>query len=142
MAGVAVVCSMAGVASGLALAATLMAVQIADRAPQARECSFTSHVMTEDSPGWLGVEFVQRSDGAYVRRVFTGTAAERAGLRPGDIIRAVNDEVLDHPTELQYLVRGYGAGAQPSLLVSRRGEQFLVRPMLTAFPSSVRYSGH
>jgi S1-C subfamily serine protease len=142
MAGVAVVCSMAGVASGLALAATLMAVQIADRSPREARvgCSFANRAtVSEDPRGWLGVEFVLRYDGAHVLRVFSGTAAEQAGLQRGDVIRAVNNEPLDRPSELQYLVRSSGAGSQPSLLVERDGEQMVVRPILSSFPAVIHY---
>lgn len=143
MTGVAIVCSMAGVASGLALAATLMAVQISDRPEQVRTSCWrraqaVEVVESRASLGWLGIEFVGRHDGAYVRRVFPGTAAEAAGLWPGDIIRAFDGERLDHPSEIQHLIRRAGAGAQPTLTVERQDTQFEVRPMLTSMPSVLR----
>jgi S1-C subfamily serine protease len=139
MAGVAIVCSMAGVASGLALAATLMAVQIADRPHHQRSaCGRYAQVIAESPIGWLGVEFVARTDGAHIRRVFSGTAAESVGLQDGDIIRAVNGEVIDHPSELQYLIRSAGAGSQPELIVERDGREMMVTPMLTSLPMVIR----
>ena len=142
MAGVALVCSMAGVASGLALAATLMAVQIADRPEVRTSCwrhgQAASEIRVRDASGWLGIEFVGRRDGAYVRRVFPNTAAEAVGLQPGDVIRAMDGEVLDYPSEIQYLIRHAGPGAMPTLLVERGAEQLVVRPMLSELPQVIR----
>lgn len=143
MAGVAIVCSMAGVASGLALAATLMAVQIADRSQQENRSSacarWRSVRMAPDPRGWLGVEFTSYRDGAHVSRVFSGTAAELVGLRVGDVIRAVDGERIDRPNELPYLIRRAGAGAQPELTVVRQGEELTVSPKLSSYPIVVRY---
>lgn len=143
MTGVAIVCSMAGVASGLALAATLMAVQIADRPEQARTSCWRRAQAVEvvdarANIGWLGIEFVGRHDGAHVRRVFPGTAAAAAGLSPGDVILAFDGERLDHPSEIQHLIRRAGAGAQPTLMVERGESQIEVRPVLTSMPPVLR----
>lgn len=146
MAGVAIVCSMAGVASGLALAATLMAVQIADRPNVRASCWHRQAVVpevtmieaTRDTRGWLGVEFVGRRDGALVRQVFAGTAAEAAGLQPGDVIRAVDGELIDRPSELQYLIRRAGPGSRPALMIDREGQALELRPMLTDLPLVIR----
>lgn len=141
MAGIAIVCSMAGVASGLALAATLMAVQIADRGQHEPRstCWRNVRMVSEDPRGWLGVEFISRSDGAHVSRVFSGTAADAVGIRRGDVIRTVNGEAIDRPSELQYLIRTAGSGARPTLVVERNGEELLVQPQLTSYPVVIRY---
>jgi S1-C subfamily serine protease len=141
MAGVAIVCSMAGVASGLALAATLMAVQIADRSQYEQRSSCWRHRHQEvvaDPRGWLGLEYVGRADGAHVVRVFSGTAAEQAGIQPGDVIRTVNGEPIDELGELQFLVRNAGAGAQPVITLEHDGELRNVRPVLSSFPVVIR----
>jgi membrane-associated protease RseP (regulator of RpoE activity) len=141
MAGVAIVCSMAGVASGLALAATLMAVQIADRSQYEQRSSCWRHRHQEvvaDPRGWLGLEYIGRSDGAHVIRVFSGTPAQQVGIQAGDIIRNVNGEAIDEIGELQFLVRNAGAGAQPVMTVDHNGELREVRPLLSSFPIVVR----
>ncbi len=139
MAGVAIVCSMAGVASGLALAATLMAVQIADRPDVRATCwrQAVPEVRVSDSMGWLGIEYVGRRDGAYVLRVFPNTAAAAAGLQPGDVIRSMDGEPIDRPSEIQALIRQAGPGAAPSLIVDRGYEQLTLRPVLTDLPQVV-----
>jgi hypothetical protein len=142
MAGIAIVCSMAGVASGLALAATLMAVQISDR-PQGESRSACWRkmriVQEQDSRGWLGVEFIGRRDGAHVTRVFSGTAAEAVGLRVGDIIRSVDGELIDMEPELQRVIRRAGPGSTPTMVVSRAGEELVLRPQLASYPIVIRY---
>jgi S1-C subfamily serine protease len=143
MAGIAIVCSMAGVASGLALAATLMAVQIADRSQHEQRSSGcwrrSAQMVSADPRGWLGVEFLARPDGGHVTRVFSGTAADAAGLRVGDVIRTVNGESIDRPNELSYLIRNAGAGARPELTVQRGDEELQVAPRLTSYPVVLRY---
>lgn len=143
MAGIAIVCSMAGVASGLALAATLMAVQIADRSQHEQRSSGcwrrSVRMVSEDPRGWLGVEFLARPDGSHVTRVFSGTAADAVGLRVGDVIRTVNGEPIDRPSELTYLMRAAGAGARPEITVLRGDEELRVAPRLTSHPIVVRY---
>jgi S1-C subfamily serine protease len=140
IAGVAIVCSMAGVASGLALAATLMAVQIADRShgEQRSGCWRRSQVVNVDPRGWLGVVFVPRPDGAHVLEVMSNTPAEQVGLQAGDVIRAFNDEVIDRRNELEYLVRTAGPGNQPSLIVERQGREVTLHPILTSMPIVIR----
>src|SRR6187401_3220805 len=79
---VAVVCTMAGVASGLALATTLMAMQVADTMAM-RTCP---HSMVDVRPerGFLGIRYVFRNGAAQVDSVIRGTPAEAISLRRGD----------------------------------------------------------
>src|SRR5438067_2718102 len=60
---VAVVCTMAGVASGLALATTLMAMQVADTMSTRPSCSYHRATAVEvipaaESHGFLGIRYV------------------------------------------------------------------------------------
>src|SRR5437868_3471450 len=75
---VAVVCTMAGVASGLALATTLMAMQVAD-SMQTRSCPYrTQAVHVEVQPverahhGFLGIRYVFHDGYAEVESVIRG----------------------------------------------------------------------
>src|SRR5215216_1021220 len=78
---VAVVCTMAGVASGLALATTLMAMQVAD-SMTVRTCPYRlgpSDVQMVDyrpDHGFLGIRYVFRNGVAEVDSVLPGTPAE------------------------------------------------------------------
>src|SRR5688572_32365276 len=73
---VAVVCTMAGVASGLALATTLMAMQVAD-SMTVRQCPYrvvASDVSIEaqSDHGFLGIRYVFRDGVAEVESVLPG----------------------------------------------------------------------
>ncbi len=62
--------------------------------------------------------------GFYVTRVYPGSTAEKAGLKPGDFITAVNDEKLsasgsEHQDELSTLIRQYDVGKTVELAVTR-----------------------
>ena len=53
---------------------------------------------------WLGFAADTSHNTSEVRRVLPGTAAERAGLRAGDVIVAVNDNVVDGFFEVSEIV--------------------------------------
>jgi serine protease Do len=66
--------------------------------------------------------------GFYVTRVYAGHAAERAGLKIGDLIVAVDDERLtadapEHDEDLATLIRQYDPGATVKLAVLRNKER-------------------
>src|SRR5678816_2975278 len=85
---VAIVCTMAGVASGLALATTLMAMQVADsmssRGCPYRDAQIVAQVDTRADHGFLGVTYYPRDGYADIEQVLPGTPAAAVGLRPGD----------------------------------------------------------
>ena len=63
------------------------------------------------------------SAGAYVTGVASGSAAERAGLKEGDIIIAVDDTVVDSSSALSAAVSAYRAGDEAKLTVIRSNEK-------------------
>ena len=63
------------------------------------------------------------SAGAYVTGVASGSAAERAGLKEGDIIIAVDDTVVDSSSALTAAVSAYRAGDEAKLTVIRSNEK-------------------
>ncbi len=60
-----------------------------------------------------------RSGGAYVRSVAAGSAADKAGLRKGDIITAVDGEEVDGHAAFIEIVNEHRAGDTVSLTVDR-----------------------
>lgn len=64
--------------------------------------------------------------GVFITRVIAGTPADRAGLRPADIIAAVNGEAVESIEELARRVEAAGAGAELELLVARQNRMFAV----------------
>ena len=61
-------------------------------------------------------------DGAYVYAIVSGSCAETAGLKMGDIITAVDDYEVTDVTTLQYALKNYAAGDEAVLKVYRDGE--------------------
>lgn len=135
---VAVVCTMAGVASGLALATTLMAMQVADsmssRCPY-REAQVVQQVDVRPDHGFLGIRYVFHDGFADIDSVLPGTPAEAVDLHPGDHVLSINNERIGSASELQERIFGSHPGATPSLLVERHGEQMILQPTLIAWPS-------
>lgn len=61
--------------------------------------------------------------GARVESVTSGSGAEDAGLRVGDVITAVDDRVIDDATELVVAVRSYSPGDKITVTYERGGNK-------------------
>lgn len=136
---VAVVCTMAGVASGLALATTLMAMQVADTM-SARTCTYRAAEVTpvevRNDHGFLGIRYVfERDNGALVDSVLPGTPAESIGIQPGDRVLSVNGDPVDFPNELQEVIFGARPGSRPTIVIERDGNMRTLHPTLISWPS-------
>lgn len=138
---VAVVCTMAGVASGLALATTLMAMQVAD-SMSTRGCPYQAEVTTtidvRPDHGFLGIRYVFHDGVAEIDSVLAATPAEAIQLQPGDKVLSINGDPVDSASELQEKIYGSHPGARPTLLIERNGEHRTMRPTLIAWPA-IRY---
>jgi S1-C subfamily serine protease len=133
---VAVVCTMAGVASGLALATTLMAMQVADTM-STHSCRYQTAEITSVRPdhGFLGIRYVFKNGVAQVDSVMPGTPAAAINLQPGDLVIAINGDRIDSATELQDKIFGSYAGARPLITIERDGVQRTLRPTLVSWPA-------
>jgi S1-C subfamily serine protease len=135
---VAVVCTMAGVASGLALATTLMAMQVADTM-SARTCPYRAAQVAPAvhlDHGFLGIRYVFSEGVARVHSVLADTPAEAIGLRRGDRVLFVNGERIDYPTELQETIFSAKPGSRPHITVERDGERIQIQPTLARWPAA------
>jgi S1-C subfamily serine protease len=138
---VAVVCTMAGVASGLALATTLMAMQVAD-SMTVRTCPYrvvATDVQAVDyssDHGFLGIRYVFRDGVAEIDSVLPGTPAATLGLRRGDHVISIDGAPIRAADDLKERIYGSHPGAQPTLTIERDGNYDTVRPTLAAWPSS------
>ena len=135
---VAVVCTMAGVASGLALATTLMAMQVADTM-SARSCTYRAAEVTpvevRNDHGFLGIRYVFAEGVAQVDSVLPGTPAEAIGIRQGDHVLSVNGDRIDSANELQELIFGARPGTRPSIVIERNGTTRTIHPTLVSWPT-------
>ncbi len=66
---------------------------------------------------------LERPVGALVNDVTSGSAAERAGIEPGDVILAFNDKKVESSGDLPPLVGANPPGTEAEVLVSRNGEE-------------------
>lgn len=136
---VAVVCTMAGVASGLALATTLMAMQVAD-SMTVRTCPYRVvaadvQASAQNDHGFLGIRYVFRDGTAEIYSVLPDTPAATLDLRPGDHVISIDGAPIRTSTELQERIYNSHPGAQPSLVVERNGDYRTIRPTLAAWPT-------
>jgi len=136
---VAVVCTMAGVASGLALATTLMAMQVAD-SMSVRSCPYrviqTETVNARDDHGFLGIRYLYKDGGAQIFDVVAGTPAEAVGLHKGDRVLSIDGTPVTSDADVQRLA-DMAPGTQPTLVVEHDGSISSVHPTLIAWPSVV-----
>ena len=135
---VAVVCTMAGVASGLALATTLMAMQVADTMSSRPHCSYRANMVEVVQPehGFLGIRYVfHTNQGAVVDSVLPNTPAQQIGIKEGDKVIAVDGDHVDSANELQERIYNAAPGSRPLITIERDGAQRQLRPMLVAWPS-------
>ena len=132
---VAVVCTMAGVASGLALATTLMAMQVADTMNARSACSYRQEAPVRTDHGFLGIRYVFSEGAARVDAILPGTPAETIGMRPGDLVVAVDGNRIDSGDELQELIFNARPGTRPTITIQRSGSIDYVQPTLISWPS-------
>ena len=67
--------------------------------------------------GYLGIQGKDIDNGVYVYKVYNGSAAEKAGIRPGDIIVGLEDNAITTMSQLKELLGYYAAGEEVTLNV-------------------------
>jgi len=126
---VALLCSLAGVASGFALATTILATQIAhSEARVVRRASLDRPV--HERP-FLGIQYIPAPDGsARITRVLGGTPAAGIGLAPGDDIIRFDGELMDQPYELGRRIKACAIGHEATIEVRHGKVTLILHPTL------------
>lgn len=90
--------------------------------------------VTSDVAEALGLD---RAIGALVVRVVEGGPADKAGLKPGQVVTVVNGMPVEHPDALGYRLTTAGLGGSAQLGIIENGEQKSVRLALEGAPETV-----
>jgi serine protease Do len=89
----------------------------------------------EVTRGWLGVGIqdltpelaeyygVKEKQGVLVTQVFEGDPADRGGIKPNDIIIAVNDQSVTSARDLSRIIANIGVGKRTSIKLLRDGRE-------------------
>ena len=101
------------------------------------------------SRGYLGVDIgplsdeiakmadLPNNDGVLIRSVRPNTAAEKAGVEPGDIVLKVNGKKVRTPAELSSLIGSKNPGDAVKLLINRDGKEKTIKVELGEFPDEI-----
>ena len=73
-------------------------------------------------PGTIGIAVRAHDTAVVVDAVREGSAAERIGLRPGDVVMRLNGESIASPRRFYELVTGCPPGSEVTLDVLRDGK--------------------
>lgn len=80
----------------------------------------------------IGVQLDFNASTARIAQLMPGFGAEKAGLKPGDVILAVNDTPVNSREELTATLRNYREGQTVKLRVQRDQEAFDAHVQMTA----------
>jgi Do/DeqQ family serine protease len=123
---------------GFAIPANLVKVFIA--AAQGGEQGFTRpyvgasfEPVTNDMAEALGLKIAR---GALVTKVIGESPADKAGLKPGEVVVAINGRAVEHPDALGYRLTTAGLGTTVKLTISENGTEREVSLKLERAPES------
>jgi serine protease Do len=80
----------------------------------------------------LGVQLSEAKDKLEVKEVGEGSGAEAAGLKQGDVIKAVDGKEVSEISELAKILEKKKAGEKVKITVSREGKKFDLEVTLSA----------
>lgn len=80
----------------------------------------------------------QATEGAVVSDVVPNSAAERAGLKPDDVITSVNGKPIHNSEDLREIVRTTGVGKEVTLKVTRGKDTKEIKAKLEEVPSDIQ----
>ena len=98
--------------------------------------------VTRDQAQSLGLPGAQ---GVQIKQIYPGGPADKAGLKAGDVLLAINDEAVNDESAVNYRIGTRKAGDDASLKVLRAGAQRTLTVRLatppSATPDEVQVSG-
>ncbi len=73
--------------------------------------------------GFFGNFFSSGNNSVQIAQIVSGSAAEKAGLKTGDLILKVNDTEITSNTALASIISGFNAGDTATLTIQRDGKE-------------------
>jgi serine protease Do len=94
--------------------------------------------LTEDLANALGID---RSRGEFINRVMPDGAADRAGIRAGDVILTINGQDVTPDQNLSYIVANIAPGTRVPIVLLRDGRRMTVQATVATRPSAEQLAG-
>ncbi len=85
----------------------------------------------------LGVQLQDTDKGATIQEVATGSPAEKAGLKVGDILTKIGDTTVKDAASASAAVQALKVGDEVSIEVTRDGKTVTVKATLAAAPMTI-----
>lgn len=104
---------------------------------------FASCLRAQESQGfqevkaWMGVSIEDKPEGVLVNRAIPGTPAEKAGLKPGDMIRKLDSSAVKDRKQLIDYVQSKGVGNEVTLEIEREKKILKLTLKLEAKPGEL-----
>lgn len=96
--------------------------------------------MTPPSSSTQAANGTEPTVGVETQQVYPGTAAERMGLQPGDLIVGVNGGGISSMNDLRNEVALTGVGGQATVEVMRNGQKMVLSDSLSEWPKNIPYT--
>lgn len=97
--------------------------------------AFLGIAMVDVTPEVAAQQGLEVKEGAYVARVIVGSAAESAGIKPGDVIVEIDGEAVSNVEDVRDRIDNKSPGDRMELVVDRDGERLRLRATLSEQPS-------
>jgi PDZ domain-containing protein len=78
----------------------------------------------------LGITMDERGNAVFVRSVIAGSPADQAGLRPGDMIIAINGELISSADQVTQIVAEHRPGDELNIETDRNGRELRTAAVL------------
>ena len=113
-----------GLLAALAVAAVagVLVFRAIDSGSSASAAPGAQDQQQQQEKAWLGVLFARTPDGLTIAQVIAESAADKAGLKRADVIKAVNGTAVETVQELRDQIKDKNVGDTVTLSIERDGQ--------------------